>query len=288
MIETYFSKFPQIIYNNTVTRNITERVSIVSGSNRIPTNYYPYELIDGLRADLLADSYYKDSAMDWLIYLTNGITDPYYDWYMGTSEFNTYLETKYGSIENAENTVLYYRSNWSDDPINMTVSAFKSQTPAIQKYYIPNFGVNNTVLNYSRRQEDWTASTNQIVSITCTAVSDTSFNEGEVVNIYDPINVIGRGVVCLSNSTVLQIQHVTGNNSVTGYTVKGRDSGATAVIATSVVSQYVIPLSEQRFYSPVTAYDKENEKNESQKFIYLLNSGNALETAESIRKQLNG
>jgi hypothetical protein len=285
MTENYFAKFPTIVYNNTVTRNISERVSIIKGGQRIPTNYYPYELIDGLRPDVLSNSYYKDPTMDWLVFLTNGMTDPYYDWYLGTDEFNTYIETKYGSYENAVDQIDHYRNNWADDGISMTISSFAAQTPAVQKYYTPTFGVKSSILSYERRKEDWTASTNQIVRITVS--NGGTFEEGERVDVYDPINPTGAGTVITGNTSALYINHVSGNNSVEGYTVKGRSSNAIAVIVSSRVEQYVIPLSEQVFYSPVTSFDIENEKNEAQKFIYLLNSSSALGTAEAIRKQLN-
>ena len=291
-MEQFFAKFPKIIYNGVETRNITERVSIISSSaKRIPTNYYPWEIGAEIRPDILAGSYYKDPGFDWLIYLTNGMTDPYYDWYLTDEQFTSYIETKYGDIPTAESLKLFYRNNWSDDDIGMTVSAFNAQPQSIQKYYTPKFGVGSSIINYTRRQEDWTASTNQIVQTTFTNASNT-FTEGLYVNFISLGNVVGSGQILYANATTFDIQHISGFNDPTDYgaalTASQADGNASASVSQSKVKQYVIPLSEQVFYSPVSAFDVENEKNESQKFIYLLDSGFALSTAETVRKKLNG
>ncbi len=292
MTETFFSKFPVITYNGVTTRNITERVNIISGSGkRIPTQYHPWEIGADMRPDQVAGAYYKDPGFDWLIYLTNGITDPYYDWYLTTEQFDTYIETKYGDIPTAESTILFYRNNWSDDDIGMTVSSFNASVQSIQKYYVPKFGVGGSIINYIRRQEDWTASTNQIVQTNFTNATST-FTEGAYVNYTSLGNVVGSGQIVYANTTILDVQHISGFNNPADYgaalTVIQADGNASASVTTSIVKKYVIPLSEAVFYSPVAAFDVENERNESQKFIYLLDSGYALGTAETIRKKLNG
>ena len=292
MTETFFSKFPIITYNGTQTRNITERVSIISSdSKRIPTQYHPWEIGADIRSDQLAFAYYKDPGFDWLIYLTNGMNDPYYDWYLTDEQFTSYIETKYGDIPTAESTILYFRNNWSDDDIGLTVAAFTAAPEAIKKYYIPKFGVKASIVSYKRRQEDWTASTNQIVQTTFTNLSNT-FTEGAYVNFISNGNVVGTGQVVYSNSTTIDIQHVFGFNDPTVYgaalTCTQADGSASAQVTQSQVTKYVIPLSEQVYYSPVSAFDVENERNESQKFINLLDSSFALSTAETVRKKLNG
>ena len=80
MTALYFNMFKTIVYNGVTTKDLTERVAMISAqSKRTPTAYYPYVVGEGMRADYLSSVYYKDSGLDYLIYLTNGITDPYYD-----------------------------------------------------------------------------------------------------------------------------------------------------------------------------------------------------------------
>lgn len=281
-MDLYFSKFPVINYNNTLCRNITERVSIVKGQERIPVQYYPYELKEETRSDLLANHYYEDPTLDWLIYLTNGMTDPYYDWYLTSEEFNNFIKDKYGSIEAAQQQVVYYRSNWSDDYTNMTLSGYAALTEALKKYWSPVYGEKSRILYYQRRQQDWIVSTNQLVQLDIELTGANTFLVGERVSTAN-----GTGWVTSASNTELIIQHVTGNTTTSDITVTGANSGATANVTFGAVLQYNIPLEEQAYWVPVYAYDIENEQNEQKKYLYLLDSGFALATSETIRRQLN-
>ena len=163
MTDNYFEKFPIILYKNTQTRNISERVKIKPSTRRFTTAFYPFEIVNGLRADVVSNSYYDDPTMDWLIYLTNGITDPYYDWYLHPEEFDAYIIKKYGSIEISQEGTSHYQTNWAEDPINMTISSWTAALSQIQKYYVPIFGARGIVMSYTRRKEDWTVNTNKII-----------------------------------------------------------------------------------------------------------------------------
>lgn len=57
--------------------------------------YYPYVVKEGQTPDMLADEFYNDSELDWVIYLSNKITDPYYGWPLSYKDFLSYLEMKY-------------------------------------------------------------------------------------------------------------------------------------------------------------------------------------------------
>jgi hypothetical protein len=43
-----------------------------------------------------------------LIFLINDISDPIYDWPLGTREFGAYVKNKYGSLATAKNTIHHY------------------------------------------------------------------------------------------------------------------------------------------------------------------------------------
>ena len=44
----------------------------------------------------------------WLIFLINDMSDPIYDWPLGTREFGAYVKNKYGSLATAKNTIHHY------------------------------------------------------------------------------------------------------------------------------------------------------------------------------------
>ena len=79
MTERYFEKFPIITYANTQVVDISRRTAIVTDVFKSAFNYYQYSIANSERPDNISDRYYNDPYMSWLIYLSNSITDPYYD-----------------------------------------------------------------------------------------------------------------------------------------------------------------------------------------------------------------
>ena len=111
MSEKYFAKFPLISYNGTPVVNITERAVVRDNPSKNAYIYYPFDLQNDERPDQLADQYLNDEYMDWIIYLTNGILDPYYDWYMSDYEFAAFIKGKYGSLQAAQTKIKCWRND---------------------------------------------------------------------------------------------------------------------------------------------------------------------------------
>ena len=109
MTERYFDKFPTITYANTQVLDITRRVAVVNDVFKSKFNYYQYNIANSERPDNISERYYNDPYMSWLIYLSNNITDPYYDWYLDQTTFNDFLALKYGSYTKATSKVAFFR-----------------------------------------------------------------------------------------------------------------------------------------------------------------------------------
>lgn len=135
----YFSGFPTTLYDLPVAKSsglgsarrsktqqlfvtdITKRLLIkeISGAGHLV--YYEYEVKDGERPDVIAEKYYGDSRLDWLIFMYNQITDPYFQWPLSIRDFEKYIRQKYGSIPNAQATVnryeklIYAESKFTND-----------------------------------------------------------------------------------------------------------------------------------------------------------------------------
>jgi len=215
MSEKYFVKFPIISYSNVACRDITRRVSINQEVKGNLDFYYPVEMEAGFRADALAEAYYQDPEMDWLIYLTNKIVDPYYQWYNSEINFNDFLTKKYGTIATAQEKIKYYRNNWDADSIELTPSIYNNTIDtAWRKYYEPLFGEKNNIVMYQRKREDWIVNTNRLLQFTISlANSSVTFTDDEIVDIKASGEIVGGGTVVSSNSSVLIIHHVSGNTS---------------------------------------------------------------------------
>jgi len=111
----YFRPFPKVQYdikkNNLplLLTNITARYKIRDILKNRLAIYFSYTVRDGDRPDVLAFKYYGDETLDWLIYMANDITDPYYDWPLSYDAFNKYMTTLYGSANTARATTYEYR-----------------------------------------------------------------------------------------------------------------------------------------------------------------------------------
>ena len=92
MAEKYFEKFPIVTYANNQAIDITERVIFTDNTLKNPYVFYTYDINHYERPDQFAYRYYGDQYYSWLLYLSNNITDPYYDWYIREDELNSLIK----------------------------------------------------------------------------------------------------------------------------------------------------------------------------------------------------
>lgn len=284
MAENYFGNFPAITYPrtnnssaNVVIKDITRRTTVtantVAGTSAV--NFYPYELTDSLRSDHVAEFYYNNGELEWLVQLTNQNIDPYYGWYNDYTTFETVITEKYGTEANAKQKVKYYINNWADDDRVLTPEYHNSSLPEVEKkFWKPQFGPNFDILGYERKRDDITMNTNQIWQFEISANTG-ELQVGEIVDVFEDGSEIriGSGEVTLANSTFFRIHNVSGNltaNSSLTLNFIGNDSLANYSTANS--EQYFINIanSEFAYYSPVYFYDFEEEQNEARKDINLI------------------
>lgn len=288
MTERYFEKFPLVNYANTIAVNITERAKVVQSAFSNMFNYYTYQLQNGERPDNIAARYYDDPYQAWILYLTNNIVDPYYDWYVDNTTFNDFIVKKYGSLQAATTKIAFWRNNWYDSLEPISIVTYSSLAPDLQKYYEPvlaNDPYTTTPLSYRRKREDWKHTTNSIVNY---SVANGSFVSDEIVNVsFDPTHT-GTGQVCFSNSTSVSIQHVQGYTSgvtITGSSfIYGTESGVNTAFTTATVLSSQI--TESSYWSPVYYYDVELEKNENNKTVVVLNNQYSTQLASQLEKVL--
>lgn len=275
MSQSFFAGFPTITYGNNQVIDITERIVVRNGLVKNPYIYTPISIVDGVRADTVAYKAYGDPYTSWILYLTNNITDPYYEWYMNTDVFDKFIALKYGTIANAMQTIAYWTNNWVDKP-QITVADYQALTANQQPFWTPNYGYYNTPISYSRTQVDWTASTNFILALGIGTGNTVHFHFNEPVFIQYNANTTGAAQVKQSNSSILIVQHITGNafpgnvaNTSNSF-VYGTSSGANCVIANcTFLSNNILP-DLQDYYAPVYYYDLENQINAGNRFINLL------------------
>lgn len=114
---SYFSYFPLIRYNGQVAKNLLVRVKIIEDVLAQRDAFYEYIIQDGDLPDTLADRFYGNPELDWIIYMSNDMIDPYHDWPLSYSDFNRYLEKKYSkpAFETKSDIAFYRYTGLSSD-----------------------------------------------------------------------------------------------------------------------------------------------------------------------------
>lgn len=301
----YFENFPLISYSNTEVVDITKRVAVMETVMKTPYAFLPYDLSEFERPDQFSNRYYEDPFKSWILYLSNKITDPYYEWYLQPDELNALCEKKYGSVYNAQTKVKYFQNDYLKNE-TISISYFNSLTQEMQKYWEAEYGVNDTMVGYKRKRTDWITTTNKIIKYNITGSNN--FIKDEMVEIRINEYVNGKGQILSVQGNSVFLQHVFGTyysdigdygyvyiaadefkdyGSVTSSPLEyvdglylsselnvlfGRESETKAYITGFTEIANNIPLSESLYWRPVTYYDYENEKNEFNKSILVLDS----------------
>ncbi len=97
----YFKKFPRIEYSfddgqNTKTAvDILTRVAVKDKIKNTHDMFIEYDVQDGERPDTLADRFYGDSDLHWVILLFNDIVNPYYGFPLSSKAMDNYLKSIY-------------------------------------------------------------------------------------------------------------------------------------------------------------------------------------------------
>ena len=115
----YFNNFPRILYdiegkNSTtpeyeVAVNIMIRQKFRDAISDEVTQFYPYIIPDEMkRPDILAHRQYGDVRYTWVIFLINNMHDPYWNWPMDARNFKSFMDNKYGSIDQSKIIVHHY------------------------------------------------------------------------------------------------------------------------------------------------------------------------------------
>jgi hypothetical protein len=277
----YFSAFPTIVYDNTTVRDLSRSVSLPPSVRRIPTAFQPLEVTEGQREDLIAKFVYDREDFDWLVWLTNQVVDPYYGWYLTQEQFQSWMEDRYGSVDDAQQRILFWRNDWTADEFRMSVSTHDSTlTESTKRYYEPVYGQGAQVIGYERKKVDWVVSTNEIRKVTLT--DPVSFDEGSLLTFTSGGERVGTA----------EVRWVSGSDVVVkdplGETTGVVDDGTNTGVVDSWETVYLgIPQDERVYYSPVTAWDHHSEENEKNRQLLVLDPGYAGQAWTELRKMLN-
>ena len=293
---TYFTKVPNIFYANSLCKDLSRRSKIEADRMASPFVYYPYEIQDDIRPDLISEFYYGDSTFDWTVYISNDIIDPYYGWYVTNENFEKFIIDKYGSVEDSQKYIKFWRNNWASDPQSITPSTYNNNiVPSFRKYYTPVLGVGTSIIKYVRKQDDTVVNTNRIMQYTVLSNNSTfGLQVGELVDFKATGQevTLGTGEVEIANSTVIRVKNVLNDVAANTTNVKdivGETTGANVSVNNSVIFFENFSNAEVIFWEPISYYDLELEENEQRKNLKLIGDGVAqLFVEEFTRKVRDG
>lgn len=268
---TLYTKYPTVFYDNNIITDITVRLKFKDVVKNTLAVYYPYTIKEGERPDTLAYKYYDDPSYSWLIFLANDIYDPVYDWPLSNDMFNEMIKDKYGSIENAQEEIVFYRVDWTSDDSMITTAAYESLPAKNKKYWAPVIGTNNKVTSYERAVVDWALETNKIVQL-----SITQTNNAASIAVGDKLYQLTSGsrtaeavVEAINAAGIISVKHVTGEFAAGAKTTYVNNVVYGNCTSATVVSTNLDPV-EENYWVAVNAYDYETELNESKKHIQLI------------------
>lgn len=285
-MEKFFEKFPIISYSNTLCRDITRRVTMTDKLRRNAYAFYPYTVKShDSFPDLIAWNYYQDPEMDWLVWMSSDMIDPYYAWPLDDNTFHSFIVKKYGSSEAAKQHILRWQVNWADTDVEISPAGYAALTEPLKKYYQAVYGQGTRVISYRRTERDWFTSTNMIVRFTVSANGE-SFTVGEKAQLKTGNTVHANVIVAWSNSSDVICQHVFGNTAVENTVLQGVSSNAVANVTQHYFTSNCIPIEERDFWEPVYAYDYELALNEERKNIRLVDTKYKLTITEDLKKKL--
>ena len=107
---SYFRQLPDLdypslrndrnsVYDYHLVKNIFKRAVLRDDIFDEVTAFSKYSVQGDERPDQVANKFYKDSGLDWVILTTNNIVHVRDEWPMGNQDFLTYLNAKYTSEE---------------------------------------------------------------------------------------------------------------------------------------------------------------------------------------------
>ena len=111
MAKPYFSQVPNLEYvdrtpgEKTISayktvKNLFKRAKLREDIFSDLTYFTKYQIIGDERPDNVAEKFYDDPTLDWVILLANNITNIQTEWPLRENSFNNFLIDKYGSEEN--------------------------------------------------------------------------------------------------------------------------------------------------------------------------------------------
>jgi hypothetical protein len=145
----YIANFPNQSFNTdyVVAKNIFKRAKLRSDISSAITAFNYYQIIDNERPDQVAAKVYDNAELDWVILITNNITNINQQWPLDNNSFYKYLIDKYGSDEELGKVHHYETVEFKDEYGRVVVPGGYQVDPAKVLSVTTSEGKNDYVLS---------------------------------------------------------------------------------------------------------------------------------------------
>ena len=160
----YFKELPDVSYPSPLSdrRSDREYVTIKNLFRRVKlrddlvdqvTAFEKYEVRQGERPDIVAEEYYDNQDLDWLVLISNNITNVRDQWPLSDNELYNYAVEKYG-VEGLSQ-VAYHETTEVKDDLGRLI--FPAGIRVDSDFTIPNPDIFDTTLNPVRSISNYEA-----------------------------------------------------------------------------------------------------------------------------------
>jgi len=118
----YLSQLPDANSNETyiTVKNLFKRAKLRTDIGNVITAFNYYQIEDNQRPDIIAQKLYDDAELDWVILITNNITNIREEWPLSNQNLYYYMIEKY-ETENTLSSIHHYETTEVKDKYNRLV-----------------------------------------------------------------------------------------------------------------------------------------------------------------------
>jgi len=160
----YFKELPDVSYPSPLSdrrsdreyitiKNLFRRVKLRDDLVDKVTAFERYEVRQGERPDIVAEEYYDNQDLDWLVLISNNITNVRDQWPLSDNELYNYAVEKYG-VEGLSQ-VAYHETTEVKDDLGRLI--FPAGIRVDSDFTIPNPDIFDTTLNPVRAISNYEA-----------------------------------------------------------------------------------------------------------------------------------
>jgi len=157
----YFRELPNVDYQSFLSdslssqsylrvKNLFRRNKLRDDLSGVFTLFNKYEIPEGSRPDLVAEEFYGDAELDWVVLMTAGILNVRDEWPLSNYNLYRYAENLYGSELNA---VRYYETKEVKDANGRLI--LPKEKVVDSDFTIPNPDDYTVTLNPVRPVTNW-------------------------------------------------------------------------------------------------------------------------------------